>query len=804
MVEETRRSENEINKGFMSTKTNQGNRTPSGNEDLFYALLKAETEDDVSKILDERGLIKSDNDWKPLGEMENNWSAAGNQQSAPAAALVEKIVNGIDAVLIYECLKKGIDPTSDKAPQSMADAAKQFFNIRNGRLENIEARERTSLASRVQLIAVGSKDVPNYLIVDKGEGQSPANFPYTFLSIAKSNKLRIHFVQGKYNAGGTGALRFCGHENYQLIVSRRAPELVKKENGGTNNHWGFTIVRRLRPSETSSRKSSMYVYYAPGGNVPSFAADAINVLAGEGSANKPPLPYTDPLQFGSCVKLYAYRWNAKGTATLEPRWQLNNYLHNLILPIRVTETRQGYRANSYSTTVSGGSIDENAKLDLGPASGSIALPRGLGTIPVELKVFKDKKEDGSPADYRRLPKGIKFTVNGQVHHGASLPRKLNYTFLEDYLLLVVDATEMPPDFREDFFMTSRDRAVDTEDREFVDNEIKEFLRTHEGLRQLNNKRKEEAITKSVETEQPLDILQELINDDPTLAALFGVGDKLRTPYGKEKTEVVYKGQRFPTFFRLKKENMVKDCPINRSCRVEFETDAVDDYFSRGDEPGNLEVIPPSINQGYKLYHGICSAKFTPPINCEVGDLLNVEVRVSDPSREASPFVCKFKIRVTTKENTPEPDPDRQRKPKEEVGNGVNMPKINPVYRNGWSAFKFDEHSGLRLDGGQDGQPLEANLNMENVFLTNELARAKDDGERTLIRHYYTYGTVLVALGLLQEAKRRKPENGSGQAKDAEDQLGEDLTAISRLSGGIAAVIIPVVKSLAATAAKLAH
>ena len=55
---------------------------------------------------------------------------------------------------------------------------------------------------------------------------------------------------------------------------------------------------------------------------------------------------------------------------------------------------------------------------------------------------------------------------------------------------------------------------------------------------------------------------------------------------------------------------------------------------------------------------------------------------------------------------------------------------------------------------------------------------------------------------LQEAKRRKPENGNGQVKDAEDQLADDFVSISRLSGGIAAVIIPVVRNLAATAAKL--
>ena len=94
--------------------------------------------------------------------------------------------------------------------------------------------------------------------------------------------------------------------------------------------------------------------------------------------------------------------------------------------------------------------------------------------------------------------------------------------------------------------------------------------------------------------------------------------------------------------------------------------------------------------------------------------------------------------------------------------------------------------------------------MENVFLTNELARAKDDAERVLLRHYYKYGLVLVALGLLQEAKRRKPmnENGGGLAKKDEDQFEDDISTIFRLSGGIAAVIIPVVRNLAAMAAKL--
>ena len=47
--------------------------------------------------------------------------------------------------------------------------------------------------------------------------------PDTFLSLDKSNKLRIPFVQGKFNMGGTGVFEFCGPNGLQLIVTRRNP-----------------------------------------------------------------------------------------------------------------------------------------------------------------------------------------------------------------------------------------------------------------------------------------------------------------------------------------------------------------------------------------------------------------------------------------------------------------------------------------------------------------------------------------------------------------------------------------------------
>ena len=181
-------------------------------EQLFYNLLKAEDETKVDTILSDQGYLGDDSMWLPLGGIENNFSTVGNQQADPTGALVDKLINGIDAVLMSECFSTGVSPESAEAPQSMKEVVERFFGVRDGRLDGIDARERTSLAekSELRLVAVGSKESPCYLLIDKGEGQTPAMFPDTFLSLHRSNKLRIPFVQGKFNAGGTGVLQFWG------------------------------------------------------------------------------------------------------------------------------------------------------------------------------------------------------------------------------------------------------------------------------------------------------------------------------------------------------------------------------------------------------------------------------------------------------------------------------------------------------------------------------------------------------------------------------------------------------------------
>ena len=197
------------------------------NKELCLKLVRSETEKEVIDILKTAGFWDNPSVWKDLGGIENNFSVVGNQQSRPEAALVEKLINSVDAILMAEAQIRKITPESKNCPQTISEAVEAFFKIPNGKLTRISPTARSELAKRIELVATGSRQHPCYLIIDNGEGQTPNKMPSTFLSIVKeSNKLRIPFVQGKFNMGGTGVLQFCGHNNLQLIVSKRNPEIA--------------------------------------------------------------------------------------------------------------------------------------------------------------------------------------------------------------------------------------------------------------------------------------------------------------------------------------------------------------------------------------------------------------------------------------------------------------------------------------------------------------------------------------------------------------------------------------------------
>ena len=140
------------------------------------------------------------------------------------------MTNAVDARIVNECRLNGYDPEALDGPTSPQRAVAKFIEGRQGHeldvggdVWNWTQTERSVQASKISVAVsnAGEGTVATVSIADEGEGQTPSDFPNTLCSLNRSNKDRIPFAQGRFNMGGTGALRFCGKHHLQLVVSRR-------------------------------------------------------------------------------------------------------------------------------------------------------------------------------------------------------------------------------------------------------------------------------------------------------------------------------------------------------------------------------------------------------------------------------------------------------------------------------------------------------------------------------------------------------------------------------------------------------
>jgi hypothetical protein len=812
---------------------------------LCTELLHAESEQRVLEILTQYNLTDHRN-WKILGDMPNNRAMVNNQQQDPIGAMVEKVINQIDAVLTKACFLAGINPDDQsKAPKSMAEAAETFFKIKDGNLANLLSTELTDLTDQLQLqlVATGIKSDPCYLLIDSGEGQTPLRFEETFLSLRKSNKARIPFVQGRFNCGGTGVLPFCGREAFELIISRRCPQLpsgitIGGAKDASHDLWGFTLVRRMRPSE-GPYDTTTYVYLAPDGQVPSFAADELMVLPAmskqrvgdesefdaevekeEEASTKEgtPKPYAKGLKFGTAVKLYNYQWTARSVATTDVRFALEKYLYQLSLPLRVVETRPGYSAHYLATTVSGTAVtiakDKEKKFleDNFPFTGEIN-PENMSALPITVALYREtpaentESEDNGPKrkrkvkDPRRLPKGLSFTINGQVHYSVGseffFTRGLKYDYIKDTLIVVVDCTYLPQDIRDTLIMPSRDRLRKLPDFDLILEKVVAYLKDQDALRRINDERRMTRVQAALQDDSTQNVLQSLVSKDPIFASLFGSGLKLRNPWTAGPTPKPFTGKLPPTFFQFEsgKHNMEKSFPIDRTCSVELATDAVNDYFQLPD-PNDRGVlnIEPKCYERWHLLNGTLRIVFRAPSNARIGDRIPVKITVSDPNRALlgkEPWTNHLTLLCT--EGGKETKSGGERKKPQMAGGTLGLPNIQLVQKEKWPQHNFSERSALRITTEENGSEYTFWVNMDNIYLHNELMR-RNAAEKEAAKFAFKWGLVLIALGMIQELKKDvqgKTINGT----DSEEQPKRVEDQVSEFSKGVAAVVIPTVLHL---------
>lgn len=786
--------------------------------ELCLALIHADSENEVVDLLRDQGYWDRDDVWRHYGGIENNWATIGNQQSRPEAALVEKIVNSVDACLIRACLEAGIDPEGPGAPRTIKEAVAKFFDppgarssSRAGLIAEWSRQHRLRVARNITLASTGAKPPhePCFTIVDRGEGQTPTRFPGTLLSLHRNNKLNTPFVQGKFNMGGTGALRYCGKRNLQLVVSRRKPGLDPVDDG-RSDEWGFTVVRRRW--EGTSTRNTVYSYLAPvgaesvhrRGDVLSFAAPALPIFP-KGSS-----PYARESEWGTLIKLYEFSVQKRSHILRKDGLlsRLDLLLAEVALPIRLHECRVGYHGHegSFANTLTGFRVrlDDNRadNLDMEPSSADL---RVLGE-PIRATIFAFKKDR---ANTYRSDEGIIFTVNGQTHGHLSTAffrrKKVGMGYLRDSILVVIDCTGIRPRSREDLFMNSRDRLSNSALRHAIERELESLLRNHQGLRDLRERRRREAIESRLADDKPMeDVLRTVIKTEPMLTQYLLAGAKLPNPFRpKHIVDEPFRGRKHPTFFHFKDEKpgkvLVRDCQVDRRARIAFETDAESEYFTRDADPGEfhleIEEVPEPGDYRISLHAGRANLHFELPPSAKPGDRLVLTGSVTDPTLLKS-FVNRATLNVVRKTET-KPGPP----PLPPGTAGLNLPTIIEVPEDRWldHSPQFTAETALRIertgpsdqdsDGGDNPDIFDFYLNVDNVHLKRFLKFETKDGgdDAKLVKAQFRCGLVLLGLALVRQANGLQDDDTDGQ-----DNLEDKVEAFTSAA---AAVLIPVIRSL---------
>lgn len=798
------------------------------NKELCLKLMNAATCAEVKEILSTYGYWDKPEIWRYYGDRASNYNTIGNQQGSSVPALVEKLINSIDAKLISECRLQKINPESKDAPSSTRKAVAKFFDPLSksssaGLIREWPNEKRTRFAKEITLSATGNLprvSNPCFVISDLGEGQSPLSLPKTILSLDKENKVKIPFVQGKFNMGGTGVLEFCGPDNLELVISKKHP-LLSDPSEAKSDEWGFTIVRREDPGE--GRKSSTYTYLAPvncsgsrlDGEVLSFKSDKLKIFPDGNDA------YAREAEWGTCIKLFEYSTKGfdksnslMGYGLLHA---LDLYLPEAALPIRVHECRDyGGKAGSYETNLLGINVrlddDRQQNLESIPFSASLSV---LGEkLTARIYVFKKDKKEA----YKKR-EGVLFTVNGQTHaildQSIFKRAKIKLDYIADSMLILINCSDLTARAREMLFMPSRDRLRENDLEEAIEKELEILLSSNESLKKLNEQRRLEETKSRLKNDAPLkDILASIIRESPTLSKLFITGQDIPNPFdlrpGQNAPEE-YIGKKFPTYFKIKNkkvnEKYHRNCPINHRAQILFETDADNDYFQREIQPGSFEFYlvdednKHNFDHTLNLSNGVASLNVNLPVDSQIGDVLNFLCETFDETSQ-SPFINEFALTIIDEvEDNNSPHGNRAAKPtpgksgERELPSSFKKPEIILVSQSGENSDKtweemtppFTDTSTLTVNHGENDGGYDFFVNIDNKYLLAEQKRKPLIGE--ILQKEFIYSQVLIGLGVLREL----------EGEDSSEILNEleidALKVVELVSQGVAPFVIPMVREL---------
>lgn len=779
---------------------------------ICFKLLAAESEQAVQAILESVSEMREAKNWRPLDDRETNFNVTSNQASDGGKALTELMTNMVDAVLMKHAAKKGIDARGAKAPKTMYEAVDKLIKpMQGGKLVNLDVDDPwlREFASKNLVIGItGAKNkkegLPCYTFADNGEGQKPADFFKTFLSLSAGNKSSIPFVQGKYNMGSSGVLGYCGRRWFKLIVSRRWDKTTA---------WGWTLMRR-RPGD--GMPVAEY-FVLPNKSIPIFADEVLYPFHKQDQERYDGIHIAS----GTVIKLYDYQVGARFLSFRGAREALNENLVETILPFRLLDFRQtpdkkrgGDRAegidprpfygmeflllNSHSEEKSDdftGHEEEDEPIENEPAAeqrisvGSIQHPE-LGDLNVTAIALKRK----IPQWLVNTNNRVFHSVNGQVQwkQTRGYLSDCGFPALKDRVVIIVDASRLTFKAHNDVWKGDREHIRSTISGELYKDQVTQTIKESSALKELQHKIAVEELDRATKQEGN-DLFQKLVDADPNLAGLLSNKNPvIRLPSGggvsgdSEGRGEFKDGKYSPTFliFDEKAKAAPIEIPINRTRNVTGRTDAVNDYFTRNDNRGQLAVSTAASSKfAFRphLLNGRVTIFFSAVDNAvEVGDVIPVTIELHDSSMPI-PVGDQFAIRVVDEESIKKRSTNtRPEKPPKGGGKDGKPGGSDKAPTHGLPPYKLLTKQGRKIadeetdtwpegftenDGGIAKDLGEGNvmyyINYDNVFHLKYRMQQKGDLARDAVTSKYILGMRILMLGYEHALKSISGEDENG-------------------------------------------
>ncbi len=701
---------------------------------ICLQLLDAQSEADVDKIVASVPEMADPKNWTPLDRRETNYNVTTNQQASGPKAATELMTNMVDAVLLKEARKRKIDPKGKDAPQTMHDAVELFMGWKGGRMLNAESEKSLNAFAEKNLVVAitgarsKAEGLPCYTFVDNGEGQNPAEFENTFLSLSSGNKKDVPFVQGKFNMGSSGVLSYCGDHWYKLIVSKK---------WDSKGPWGWTLMRR-RPGDGVP----IAEYFKPGGTekgaIPTADLDTVFPLRNRNGDRYPRCSITS----GTVVKLYDFHVGSKFMGFRGARESLIEHLADTILPFKILDLRQTPTTGKGEDRALGvdpryffgmefqlrrtqkdesGDVpeedDEAAAEDEKIGVDVIDDPR-LGRIEISALRLKRKLPGWLAGSNNR----VFHTVNGQVQFKQTRGFLTNCKLpaLKDRVVVVVDASNLTDAAHNDVWKADRESVRETGKGGVYKDLVRDAIQNSKTLQDLQNVIAKEELKTAVD-EKSNDLFQKLVEGDKSLAALLGARQpslSIKGASGKDAKDsdkgkgngkgengggadddAPYVGKYSPTFLtadnRFREKGL--DLPVNKSRPVTFETDVRNDYFVRDENEGRLTISDPSVASKFVIRRSLRDGRLTVYFNpveeqVKVGDSFTFEVGLVDDAMPTA-VTEEITIRIGDVEKDVAKAKTKDKEKDKTKGKGAEKPNV------GLPPYKLLTHDG-REDAGQ--------------------------------------------------------------------------------------------------------